>query len=317
MTLDERIPGALAGERLDRAVALLADCSRSEASRWLAADRVQVNGVPTRSRSQRLVEGDRISVEVPDDGAAEPTGEPGVAFDLVAADEDLIVIDKPAGLVVHPGPGHPTGTLVNGLLARFPEIAEVGDPARPGIVHRLDRGTSGVMVVARSPRAYRALVDAFAAREVQREYRTLVAGHPEPGRGIVDAPVGRSTANPTRMTLTAQGRPARTRYEVRERFEGPPRCALVHCELVTGRTHQIRVHLAGIGHPVIGDGTYGGVRSGVELDRPFLHARRIGLLHPGDGAPVTFQAPLPDRLVQMLDQLRDPPVTPARELPPD
>jgi len=219
------------------------------------------------------------------------------------ADADVIVVAKPAGLVVHPGAGHHHGTLVHGLLARYPEIAEVGDRARPGIVHRLDRETSGLMVVARTARAYEALVDALGSREVEREYEALVWGHPDSARGLIDAPIGRSSTRRTRMAVRKEGKDARTSYEVREWFTHPE-VALLTCRLETGRTHQIRVHLAAIGHPVVGDRSYGGSRSGLVLGRPFLHARRLAFAHPVTGERLAFEEPMPADLEAVLADLR-------------
>jgi 23S rRNA pseudouridine1911/1915/1917 synthase len=221
----------------------------------------------------------------------------------VYEDADVIVVNKPAGLVVHPGSGHDHGTLVHGLLARYPELAAVGDADRPGIVHRLDRDTSGLMVVARTAPAHAALVDALAAREVTREYDALVWGHPENPRGVVDAPIGRSTTRRTRMAVRAVGKEARTVYEVEEWF-GRPEVARLRCRLETGRTHQIRVHLAAIGHPVVGDGAYGGRRAGIELDRPFLHAEHLAFAHPVTGEPLEFRSPRPAELDEVLVRLR-------------
>ena len=221
---------------------------------------------------------------------------------MVHADADVIVVDKPAGLVVHPGAGNEGGTLVNGLLHAFPELAAVGDPARPGIVHRLDRGTSGLLVVARTPAAYDALVGQLSRREVERRYAALVWGVPESGAGLVDAPVGRSPRDPTRMAVVAGGRDARTRYEVRTAFERPA-SALLTCRLETGRTHQIRVHLAAIGHPVVGDATYGGARAALALDRPFLHAEQLAFDHPTTGARLSFASALPADLEAVLATL--------------
>jgi 23S rRNA pseudouridine1911/1915/1917 synthase len=223
---------------------------------------------------------------------------------VVHADADVVVVDKPAGLVIHPGSGVDRGTLVNGLLHRFPEIASVGDPARPGIVHRLDRGTTGLLVVARTPAAYEALVAQLSAREVERQYAALVWGVPDSPAGLVDAPIGRSARDATKMAVTADGREARTRYEVRRTFTGPAPTALLSCRLETGRTHQIRVHLAAIGHAVVGDATYGGRRPAIPLDRPFLHAERLSFDHPVTGERMTFESPLPADLRAVLDGLR-------------
>jgi 23S rRNA pseudouridine1911/1915/1917 synthase len=188
------------------------------------------------------------------------------------------------------------------LLGEFPEIAAVGDPALPGIVHRLDRDTSGLLIVARSPRAYDALVDALAARAIERRYLALVWGEPASPRGVVDAPIGRSQRRRTRMTVRSSGRDARTGYEVQESWPDA-RVALLECQLETGRTHQIRVHLAAIGHPVVGDAAYGGNRSGIALERPFLHARALAFVHPVSGETLRFDEPLPPELTAVLDAL--------------
>ncbi len=211
------------------------------------------------------------------------------------------MVDKPAGLVVHPGSGRRSGTLVNGLLASHPELADVGsDRARPGIVHRLDKGTSGLLLVARTNVAFERLVAALGSRTVHRRYHALVWGHPRATQGLVDAPVGRSANDPTRMTVTERGKPARTRYEVGRRFDQPVPVAELVCDLETGRTHQIRVHLRSIGHPVVGDVRYGGARQSLPLARPFLHAERLALDHPVSGAPLTFESPLPADLAEVL-----------------
>ena len=303
MTTNEEVPPALAGERLDRVVSLLAGCSRTEATRWIAEGRVAINGEAVTARSRHLEAGEVVSVDVPEAADPTPLADRDVEFRVVHADDDVIVIDKPAGLVVHPGSGHPDGTLVNGLLAQFPEIASVGQSERPGIVHRLDRGTSGLLVVARTQTAYEALVGDLAAHRVLREYRAVVVGHPDSGRGLIDAPIGRSARNATRMAVQTTGKPARTRYEVVETFSKPLSCALIRCELETGRTHQIRVHVAAIGHPVLGDTTYGGTRSELGMSRPFLHAHTLGFTHPGTGEHVELSAPLPNDLVEILSQL--------------
>ena len=218
-------------------------------------------------------------------------------------DDDVIVVAKPAGLVVHPGAGHPDGTLVNGLLARFPELAHAGDPARPGIVHRLDRDTSGLMVVARTARAYDALVDALGRREVERQYQALVWGRLDAPRGVIDAPIGRSAARRTRMAVREGGREARTSYSVLDEFDDPA-VSLLECRLETGRTHQIRVHLAAIGHPVVGDAPYQGARASLPLDRPFLHATALSFPHPVSGDPLHFEEPLPPELAAVLERLQ-------------
>jgi 23S rRNA pseudouridine1911/1915/1917 synthase len=216
------------------------------------------------------------------------------------------VIDKPPGLVVHPGAGNPDRTLVNGLLARFPDIAEVGQFGRPGIVHRLDVGTSGLLVVARTQTAYDMLVGALSSRDVGRTYRTLVWGFPANPIGVIDAPIGRDHRDPMKMAVVVDGKPARTRYHVLRRYRDVADVAEVECRLETGRTHQIRVHLAAIGHPVVGDGTYGGGRPGVDTPRPVLHAAMLSFTHPTSGEEMSFSAPLPPDLAAVIASLGTP-----------
>jgi 23S rRNA pseudouridine1911/1915/1917 synthase len=301
----EAVPAALDGERVDRLVAFAHQVSRSEATRLLSVGAVRLDGAVVTSGKQRVREGQVLEI---DDDAALPQAavlpEADVEVPIVWSDADVVVVDKPAGLVVHPGSGVDRGTLVNGLLHRFPELASVGDPTRPGIVHRLDRGTTGLLVVARTPEAYEALVAQLSAREVERQYAALVWGTPASPAGLVDAPIGRSGRDATKMAVTADGREARTRYEVRRMFAVPAATALLTCRLETGRTHQIRVHLAAIGHPVVGDAAYGGRRRAIALDRPFLHAERLSFVHPVSGERLTFEAPLPDDLRAVLDELR-------------
>jgi 23S rRNA pseudouridine1911/1915/1917 synthase len=299
----ESVPAALAGERLDRFVSLLTGCSRAEAAALVSSGGVTVGGSPALSGKLRLAEGDEVEVDVPPDAGPVVVADPSVEFAVVHADDDVVVIDKPAGVVVHPGSGRSTGTLVHGLVARFPEIAGVGESDRPGIVHRLDRDTSGLLVVARTEVARQGLVAALAARHVERIYLALVHGVPESDAGLVDAPVGRSARHPTRMAVTARGREARTGYEVLQRWPDPG-CALVRCRLETGRTHQIRVHLAAIGHPVVGDDTYdGGRKRPVAVPRLFLHATRLAFDHPVNGEHLTFESPLPADLQAVLNRL--------------
>jgi 23S rRNA pseudouridine1911/1915/1917 synthase len=253
----------------------------------------------SRVRSGQVVSVDTAMLPV----ARVPAADPTIEFEVVFADEQLIVVDKPAGLVVHPGAGNPDHTLVNGLLARYPEIATVGEAHRPGIVHRLDVGTSGLLVVARTERAYHSLVEALAAHDVGRVYRVLVWGHPENPIGVVDAPIGRDHRDPMRMAVVVDGKPARTHYRVLHEFRTPAIAASLECRLETGRTHQIRVHLAAIGHPVVGDGTYGGVRHGIAPQRPFLHAAALELLHPVTAERLHFQSPLPADLAAVEAEL--------------
>jgi 23S rRNA pseudouridine1911/1915/1917 synthase len=299
--IDEVVPAALGGERVDRIVALLAEVSRKDAAAVVAAGGVHLDGVVVATGKQRVAAGQRITIDpdvVPD--RVPPAPEPSVDVPLVHVDDAVIVVDKPAGLVVHPAPGHPSGTLVNGLLARFPELAVVGEPERPGIVHRLDVGTSGLMVVARTDAAYARLVADLAGRRVEREYDALVWRWPDQAVGIIDAPIGRDPRDPLRMAVTVDGRPARTHFSVIERYDRPGELALLRCRLETGRTHQIRVHLSAVGHPVVGDGPYGGVRPGLACPRPFLHASRLSFSHPLSGTALTFRSTLPADLSTVL-----------------
>ncbi len=296
------VPSALAGERVDRAVALLTGWSRAEVQVLIDDAAVLVEG-KTVIKSRRLLEGEIVELLAEPEPVGLPEPQP-IPIVVVSEDADVIVVDKPAGLIVHPGAGHPDGTLVNGLLDRFPEIADVGDPARPGIVHRLDANTSGLLAVARTPVAYEALVAALAARTVDRGYVALVWGVPDSGSGMIDAPIGRSVRRPTRMAVREGGRQARTRYTVERTFTESG-VSLLRCSLETGRTHQIRVHLAAIHHPVVGDPAYGGIRSGVEIARPFLHAATLAFAHPVTGEPRQFASPLPPDLVRVLEQLSD------------
>jgi 23S rRNA pseudouridine1911/1915/1917 synthase len=309
--LSVKVPTALDGMRVDKAVALVADVSRSAVDTLVAEGRVRIDGTVVTSRRAVLRLGQEIEVDQGEDHVPTgPDGDPSVEFAVAYEDDDVIVVDKPAGLVVHPGAGHRTGTLVQGLLARYPELsavaAEVGSELdRPGIVHRLDRGTSGLMVVARTPDAYRSLVDQLATREVSRSYRALVLGAVDGESGLVDAPIGRSVTSPTRMAVTRKGKEARTRYQVERRFEEPSPTTLMTASLETGRTHQIRVHFSAIGHPVVGDTVYsrGRILVGATVTRPFLHAYGLAFDHPGTGERVSFSSPMPDDLVAQLADL--------------
>jgi 23S rRNA pseudouridine1911/1915/1917 synthase len=298
------LPEALAGERLDRVVAMLCDLPRSVAAELVDDGQVRVDGAVQTRRSTRLADGQVVSLAVPA-SAPEATveAEAGVHVSVVHDDDHVVVVDKPAGLVVHPGAGHRTGTLVHGLLARYPELASVGEELRPGIVHRLDRDTSGLLVVARTAEAHEALSDAMRARTVTRRYRTLVWDHIDEPRGLVDAPVARSPREPTRMAVVVGGREARTAYEVVARYEQPVATTELRCTLETGRTHQIRVHLQAIGHPVVGDPRYGGDRRSLAVGRQFLHAEHLAFRHPVSGERMAFDSDLPDDLAAVLDRL--------------
>ncbi len=300
----EEIPSALAGERLDRIVALLTDASRSDAAALVAAGGAMLDGVVAMSGKTRVALAQVVEIDpalLPQQQL--PVGDMAIDLFVVYVDDDVIVVDKPAGLVVHPGHGHPAGTLVNAVLARYPDVAEIGDPMRPGIVHRLDVGTSGLMVVARSHLAYQSLVAALAARTVTRAYHALVWGHLKSPNGLIDAPIGRDHRDPLRMAVVIDGKPARTRYRTIATYRDPAEVSELECRLESGRTHQIRVHLAATGHPVVGDGPYGGIRSGVSSPRPFLHAAELAFVHPATGETMTFTSSLPQDLREVLSGL--------------
>jgi len=300
------VPAALHGERVDRAVAILTGLPRSEVAALVAQGAVRLRGHSISGRSRRVAEGDDLEVTMPvTTVAAGPQADESVDVAVVHEDDDVIVVDKPAGLVVHGGAGNATGTLVHGLLARFPDLASigVGEAPRPGIVHRLDKGTSGLLVVARTASAYHALVEQLRRREVERIYLALVWGRVAAPAGLIDAPVGRGVRDPTRMAVSAGGKQARTRYRVESRHEEPAPVTLLECRLETGRTHQIRVHLAAIGHPVVGDVRYRGARAALALERPFLHARHLAFDHPVTGERLSFASPLPADLQALLATL--------------
>lgn len=299
----ETVPSALAGQRLDRIVALIGDLSRAEAAATISAGGVLVDDQLAVSGKVRLVEGQLVSVDpaaVP--GPELPTSDSTVEFDVVYLDDSVIVVDKPAGLVVHPGAGNMDGTLVSGLLARFPDIAGVGgDPIRPGIVHRLDAGSSGLLVVARTDVAAEQLIEQFADHSATRRYDAVVWGVPDAPHGIIDAPIGRNRGDPLRMAVVAGGRPARTDYRVVGTYSSPALVSRLECRLETGRTHQIRVHLSSIDHPLVGDPVYGQRRPVLGLSRPFLHAAELAFDHPTSGDRVTFSSPLAPDLQAWLD----------------
>jgi 23S rRNA pseudouridine1911/1915/1917 synthase len=299
--LNEIIPAALNEQRLDRIVALIADVSRASAASLIQAGGVVVDGVCAETGKTKIAEGQTIAIDTALLPKKElPTADASVILDVVYDDADIVVINKRAGLVVHPGAGNPAGTMVNGALAKYPEMASAGDPLRPGVVHRLDAGTTGLMVMAKTHAAYEALVDALSKREVKRTYLALIWGHPTVLSGTIDAPIGRDQKDPTRMGVVVDGKAARTRFEVKSKFDLPLPCSLVECNLETGRTHQIRVHLESIGHPVVGDSTYGGARSSLSAPRPMLHAAQLAFLHPISGQSMSFEAEMPDDMKALL-----------------
>jgi 23S rRNA pseudouridine1911/1915/1917 synthase len=306
-TVSAEIPALMAGVRVDRGVSMVAGVSRATAATLIDEGRVLLDGAPVAVGRSVLKEGATLTVHLPVPGPPGPPVEPGVRFAVVHADALVAVVDKPAGLVVHPGAGHDEGTLVGGLLARFPDLADlvaagVCAPDRPGIVHRLDKGTSGLLAVARTAASYRSLVAQLATRSMERRYLALVEGVVADERGEVEAPIGRSARTPTKMAVTAAGRPARTAYRVVERrgVGTPAPTTLVELALQSGRTHQIRVHMAAIGHPVVGDARYGTPDRRLGSGRFFLHAYRLAFDHPGSGARLAFSSELPEDLVAYL-----------------
>jgi 23S rRNA pseudouridine1911/1915/1917 synthase len=305
--LEFTVPSESDGQRLDRfLVSVLESHSRSQIQKLIADGHVAVARRDARA-NLTMHEGDRVTVALPEVVPARASGEP-LPLEILYQDRDIAVLNKQAGMVVHPGAGHPSGTLVNALLHHVPDLSGIGGEARPGIVHRLDRGTSGVMVIAKNDAAHQELTRQFHDREVEKEYVALVWGVVQAGRRI-DAAIGRDPVHRQKMSARARhARDAVTRITRAHHFRGVTLCVVA---IHTGRTHQIRVHLSAIGHPVVGDSVYGGVRRRVpgdlravqRLDRPFLHAERLAFRHPRDGQRMEFTAPLPDDLAGILEEL--------------
>jgi 23S rRNA pseudouridine1911/1915/1917 synthase len=303
------VPADSEGTRLDRfLVSMLGDQSRAQIQRLIKDGHVRVDG-RTAKPNQPVKADHSITVDIPEPVHPAPQPE-ALPLPIVYQDPDVIVVDKPAGMVVHPAAGHSGGTLVNALLHHVDDLSGIGGEKRPGIVHRLDRGTSGLMVIAKHDKAHEELARQFRDREVEKEYIALVWGEVMAGRRI-DAPIGRDPGNRKKMSARARrSREAVTRIVRAEHFGRT--LTLVHVAIHTGRTHQIRVHLSAIGHPVVGDSLYGGVhrrvpgdlRAVTHLDRPFLHAARLVFLHPLDHRPMTFTSALPAELQHVLDDLR-------------
>jgi 23S rRNA pseudouridine1911/1915/1917 synthase len=300
------VDGAAAGVRLDRWLAgRLPELSRARLQALIEAGRVRVDG-GVRKAAARLVGGERVEVDVPAPADETLVPEPA-ALSILFEDEHVLVLDKPPGVVVHPGAGRARGTLAAALLAHAPDIAGVGGPRRPGIVHRLDKDTSGLLVVAKSKAAYDGLVTQLARRSVTRRYLAVVHGRVPADEGVVDRPIGRHPHDRVRMAVrpAGQGRRAVTRYRVLERFRG---FTLLEVSLETGRTHQIRVHLTALGHPVAGDDVYGGRRREplpTPLEGLALHAARLAFAHPVTGRPVEYTSPAPARIERLLSHLRN------------
>jgi len=292
------LPPEEAGERLDRALAArFPQLSRAQLQRLIRSGAITVNDAVVRP-AYRLTPGDRITVTFPEEPTVRPESLP---LDIVYEDEYLLVVNKPAGMVVHPAARIVSGTLVNALLAHCPQMADVGGLDRAGIVHRLDRETSGLIVVAKNPEAHAALQRQFKRRLVRKTYVALVEGQVHPREGIIEVPIGRDPKDRTRMAVSRTGRPAVTQYRVVEVF---PQYTLLEVRPHTGRTHQIRVHLAWLGYPVVGDRVYGRRRQTLLPDRHFLHARELAFTHPITGEKLVLSAPLPPELAALLNQLR-------------
>ena len=302
------------GERLDSYLAQRLDLSRTRIEQLIGEGQVQINGVVPKKRD-RPVPGDRIQILLPPPQPSHVEPE-AIPLDILYEDEDLVVLDKPAGLVVHPAPGHRSGTLVNALLHRVRDLSGIGGVMRPGIVHRLDRDTSGLMIVAKNDRAHNTLSYALKRRRIRRRYLTAAWGHLREPELTVDAPIGRHPSKRKLMGVVENGRRAVTHFRVLERWRA---AELLSAELETGRTHQIRVHLVHLGHPVVGDRTYAPGRergfSGPErawaaalarrTPRQFLHATQLSFDHPRTGAPMDFEAPLPPDLAAVADWARE------------
>ena len=300
------VPDGLAGMRLDQAVARLFGLSRTVAAALVDRGDVLVDGV-VRTKSEKLGAGAWLEVTLPRPAtAAEPAvvPQPVAGLSIVYSDVDIVVVDKPPGVAAHPSPGWTGPTVLSGLAAMGQTVATSGAAERQGIVHRLDVGTSGLMVVAKSERAYSALKRAFKARQVDKIYHAVVQGHPDPLRGTIDAPIDRHPGSEYKWAVVSGGRDSITHYDTLEAFRG---ASLLQIRLETGRTHQIRVHMAALRHPCVGDLTYGAdptLAARLGLKRQWLHAKELGFVHPGTGDPVRFDSPYPDDLAEALRILR-------------
>ena len=290
--------------RLDQALAdALPELSRVQVQRLIKEGLVRLAGISKVKPSMKLAGGERVTVTLPAVAETDLIAE-DIPLTIIYEDKDLLVVDKPAGMVVHPAVGHESGTLVNAVLYHCPDLKGVGGERRPGIVHRLDKDTSGLILVAKHDLALRHLQDQFRERTVKKTYRALVEGHPEPAEAVIDAPIGRDPKARKRMAVirggSATARDAQTTYRVDAYFAAH---ALISCYPHTGRTHQIRVHMAWIGHPLAADSVYGRRKVTVPLKRHFLHAAAIQFVLPASGEVVRFKAPLPTDLQQVIDAL--------------
>ena len=293
------------GERVDRVIAFFSGLSRSKVSDLISKRLILRNGIPIKKGSEIVHLNDEISMpNLVGEAVEEIASDESIDFEVIFEDDSVIVVSKPSGLIVHPGSGIANGTLVNGLAAQFPDLREIGDPTRLGLVHRLDKGTSGLLIVARTPEALENLKFQMQERHVHRQYFAIVAGHVESNKGVVDAPLGRDPKNPLKRAVINSGKYARTHYEIDQKYESPFKVSMLNCRLETGRTHQIRVHLAAIGHPVLGDELYGGRTSFNIENRLALHAQMLTFLHPKTKNLMNFESPLPAELTSMKDTFR-------------
>ena len=293
------------GERVDRVIAFFSGLSRSKVSDLISKRLILRNGIPIKKGSEIVHLNDEISMpNLVGEAVEEIASDESIDFEVIFEDDSVIVVSKPSGLIVHPGSGIANGTLVNGLAAQFPDLREIGDPTRLGLVHRLDKGTSGLLIVARTPEALENLKFQMQERHVHRQYFAIVAGHVESNKGVVDAPLGRDPKNPLKRAVINGGKYARTHYEIDQKYESPFKVSMLNCRLETGRTHQIRVHLAAIGHPVLGDELYGGRTSFNSENRLALHAQMLTFLHPITSNLMHFESPLPAELTSMKAAFR-------------
>jgi len=293
------------GERVDRVIAFFSGLSRSKVSDLISKRLILRNGIPIKKGSEIVHLNDEISMpNLVGEAVEEIASDESIDFEVIFEDDSVIVVSKPSGLIVHPGSGIANGTLVNGLAAQFPDLREIGDPTRLGLVHRLDKGTSGLLIVARTPEALDNLKFQMQERHIHRQYFAIVAGHLESNKGVVDAPLGRDPKNPLKRAVINSGKYARTHYEIDQKYESPFKVSMLNCRLETGRTHQIRVHLAAIGHPVLGDELYGGRTSFNSENRLALHAQVLTFLHPITSNLMHFESPLPAELTSMKAAFR-------------
>jgi len=287
------------GDRIDKAVSMLdSEWSRTQVQQWIKEGHVLVNGTPVKSNYKCSIN-DRIEIFIPDPEVLDVLPEE-MDLDIYYEDKDVLVVNKPRGMVVHPAPGHLTGTLVNGLMAHCKDLSGINGVLRPGIVHRIDKDTSGLLMVAKNDMAHESLVNQLVEKTVTRKYKAIVHGVIPHDFGTIDAPLGRDPKDRQSMTVVDDGKHAVTHFHVLERFNA---FTLVECQLETGRTHQIRVHMKYIGYPLAGDPKYGPKKT-LEIDGQALHAGVLGFTHPRSGEYLEFEAPLPVDFKQLLDQLR-------------